>query len=166
MAAFVWRERLRVSVSEMSRAAALDCARDFGAFIERLFDGAFEGVNKAQIANTEIEWLFVHYAPVTFWLEGKPITDVQLAFMDEPPVAFTLPITRECFDTLPISLTQPWADAAQEANEYLANTFLSRERDLLARIKEIQAMVSPLTTIGSEPVPVNGQSSEPETKAI
>lgn len=153
MASFLWRERLKVSVSEMSRAAALDCARDFGAFVSAALDGQYSG-DRRSLIDAEIEWLFVRYAPVVLLWDGLPFASTD--FVLDGEVTIAQPITRECFDALPISLAQQWADAAQEANEFLAAHFLSRAETVARAVKALLTMPN-----SSAPEPANGQSSAP-----
>lgn len=139
MATFTWNG-LTVSVGEMSRAAALTCARQFGdaATIFTDFDDLmYEG-----------NLLVVLHAPVLVKFEGALLDKGQreLHFEDET-LTLVLPPTRESFNALPMSLTQAWIDAAVRANGWFVDT-----------LKKALSLASPTN---SEPKSGDGLSNEP-----
>lgn len=116
MTTFVWREVLSVNVGEMSRTQAIECCRKFDALLE-IFPDYIE-----QLAEADI--LTVLEAPVVIKVNGEVFTigERTIELPDEQPFKLVLPLTRECFDALPMSLATAWISAALRSNEWFIDT--------------------------------------------
>lgn len=132
MAKFTWSKgevSITLRVGEMSRAAALDCARDFEPLL-MLPDGS-------KSVDTEIELLFVKYAPAAIIAGDKVITqgDYTVNLPDGGKLLITLPMTRECFNELPVTLTREWGEHAAAENAWVY-------QDLKNALSRILQMIS------------------------
>jgi hypothetical protein len=115
---FTWHDRLIVAVSEMNRASALRVAQSINALLEIDTD-------KAGFMSNEIQLAFVLNAPCKVVYDGA-VLDAGTHHLDmgEGGVDLMLPLTREGFEMLPVSLTALWIEAAEKENEWLSNRFL------------------------------------------
>jgi hypothetical protein len=127
MAVFLWRERLKLVVTEMSRTAALDCARDFGSFL----DGS--GHEQAAVSG-EIDYLFAAHAPCKLFWDGALLEagTHTLTLDADDSLTLTVPLTRAGFNALPVSLAQGWAAAAEAANGWLMDFLAARLSAMVA----------------------------------
>lgn len=116
MTTFIWREVLSVNVGEMSRTQAIECCRKFDALLE-IFPDYIE-----QLAEADI--LTVLEAPAVIKVNGEvfSIGERTIQLPDEQPFKLVLPLTRECFDGLPMSLATAWISAALRSNEWFIDT--------------------------------------------
>lgn len=115
MATFVWRNTLTVSVGEMSRTAALECCQRFDT-LAQVYTNTGD-----LLAETDI--LTVLYAPLTVKVGSEPFAagERTLELDDGERVTLTLPLTREGFMALPMSLTAAWISAAVRSNGWLVD---------------------------------------------
>ena len=134
MSTFIWND-LTVTVGEMSRAAALSCARDFQA-ISGLFSDEVSLLS-------ELDALAAVYAPCVV-KNGATIINSTTQIGD---FTLTLPLTREAFDSLPFSLTHAWIEAAIDANNWL--------------VDDLKKVFGLMTTNESVPPSGSAPSSEP-----
>lgn len=120
MRKIVYRDRLIVFVGEINRAKALQVAQTVTTLLDADID------NPALISN-EFHFAYVTNAPVKILFDGKVLEDGKhvLSFGEYDDLEITLPINRECFDALPVSLTADWIKAAEAENEWLSDHFLS-----------------------------------------
>lgn len=155
MSTFTWNN-LTVTVGEVSRAVAIACARHFDLVLPicKTYD---EAVFEAQ-------WLLVEYAPViikhhskepdtvSVWSKGEREFDID---GDDyyKTVKIAQPLTREIFDSLPMSLSRKWITAAVTSNNWWVD-------DLLKIIG--LASIPPLLKT-SEPKSESGPSNVPAT---
>lgn len=144
---------LTIAIGEMSRAAALMCARDFNSLIEH----PIYSDDASLLA--ELEVLCAIYAPVVVKsdsgiISGKTtVGDFEIA----------IPITREIFDKLPYTLTRAWIEAAVNANDWIVTDLKNAYRRIAQRNvvppsgsgpSSEQTEPSPtMTTTGSLPTP-------------
>ncbi len=115
-----YRDRLILLVSEVSRPKALEVVQVVNALMEAELD------NAAYISN-EYFFAYVKNAPVKVLWNGKLLDDGihHLEFEEYDAINLTLPITRGCFDELPVSLSAAWIEAAQAENVWLSEHFLA-----------------------------------------
>lgn len=116
----VYRDRLTLIISEVSRAKALQVVQVVNALMEAEID------NAGFISN-EFNFAYVNNAPVKALWDGKLLEEGThtLKFEEYDELTLTLPLTREAFENLPISLSAMWVEAAQAENEWLNAHFLS-----------------------------------------
>jgi hypothetical protein len=148
MPSFTWRN-LTVTVGEMSRAQALDCARDFNPLV-----GLFPANDTGLLM--ELEVLCVLHSPATILGNDDGLqaaTGSKTYTVDEKELTITLPITREAFDKLPYTLTKAWIIAAVDANGWLVDDL----KKALSRITT-QINASP-----SGSVPSSESTTTPQT---
>ncbi len=127
----VYRDRLILIVSEVSRAKALQVALVLSSLVgAEIGDGSF-------ISN-EYHFAYVSNATVKALWDGKLLEDGThvLKFDEYDEITLTLPLTRECFDGLPVSLSAGWIEAAQSENEWLSEHFLSLLRQTMPSLFE------------------------------
>lgn len=141
MPTFTWHDCLTVSVHEMSRADALDCARQFD-----LLAGVIPNVGEYL---AEINALIAVKAPAAVRFQGVLLNagPRHLVLSDEEAVDLTLPLTREAFDALPMSLATAWSNAASAANDWVVEA-----------LKKILLPVSPSSSASKSD---SGPSAEP-----
>src|SRR5690348_1854635 len=98
-----YRDRLILIVTEVSYAKALQVVQVVNALIDAKTD------NAGFISN-EFNYAYVGDAPVKALWDGKLLEDGThvLKFEEYDEVTLTLPLTRDCFETLPVSLTAAW----------------------------------------------------------
>jgi hypothetical protein len=129
MSNFVWG-KLEISVGEMSRAAALSAARDLDAYIQRADMSDLTAIRDFLVTS------FVVHSPVRILDNGQVLDngahEIQKTQHDLP-FTLELPMTEHNFRTLPASLADAWAGAADIENEWLSNRFLAS----LARMKDV-----------------------------
>ncbi len=115
-----YRDRLILLVSEVSRAKALQVVQVVNALMEADLD------NAGYISN-EFNFAYVSNAPVRVLFDGKLLDNGThtLVFEEYDELTLTLPLTREAFEALPVSLSAAWVEAAQAENEWLNQHFLS-----------------------------------------
>lgn len=129
---------IEVRTGEMSRATALACSREFNLLFA--------------IAMTLDEWqseigaVLAVYAPATVVQDGRIVKTGEVR-LDED-VSFALPLTREGFDNMPVTLANAWSEAAALDNQWLRDALLKALRDLTS-------------TKNSEPLSGNAASSGP-----
>lgn len=119
----VYRDKLTLLISEVSRAKALQVVQVVNALLDAEID------NAGFISN-EFNFAYVSNAPVKALWDGKLLENGThtLTFGEYDDLTLTLPLTRECFEALPVSLTALWVEAAQTENEWLNTHFLSAMR--------------------------------------
>lgn len=148
MATFTWRDEITVSVGEMSRAQALDCARQFEIATQ------FAISLPELMAETDV--LGVLNAPAVVQHKSQVIDagTRTITLADGECISLTLPMTRECFSALPISLTRQWITAMVKSNEWL--------------VDDLKKLLSLATEKISEPQSGSAPSTEPtrEVKTI
>lgn len=115
-----YRDRLILLISEVSRAKALQVVQVVNALMDADLD------NAGYISN-EFNFAYVSNAPVKVLFDGKLLENGThvLKFEEYDELTLTLPLTRECFELLPVSLSAAWVEAAQAENEWLNQHFLS-----------------------------------------
>lgn len=143
MTTFIWREVLSVNIGEMSRTQAIECCRKYDALTE-IFTDYIELMGEADI-------LAVLNAPVVVKVKGEvfSIGERAIELPDEQPFKLVLPLTRDCFDAMPMSLATAWINAALRSNDWFIDT-----------LKKVYSLTS---TNNSELKSGNEQSSEPTT---
>lgn len=141
MPSFSWRDVLTVSVTEMSRAQALDCTRHFNLMV-----GVMSTIDDLL---READILAALYAPAVVRYHGDILAagEKTIDLGDGETLTLTLPITREAFMALPMSLTERWISVAITANDWLIESLKKSFEGMLA------------TT--SAPVSGSAPSSEP-----
>lgn len=139
MATFKWRD-LTITVGEMSRTTALECARQFD-LLAKVYTDYIELTREADV-------LAVLYAPVTVKVKETPFNSGTQTIEVEGrnPFDLTLPLTREGFYSLPMSLSEVWVNAAVTENGWFVDV-----------LKKVFSLTSPN---GSEPK----SGSEPLTE--
>lgn len=150
---FIWHD-LTITVSEMSRAAALDCARDFNA-VRNLFQD-----DNSLLA--ELEVLCALHTPCIVKDAAGVVQSSKQIVSGDTTFELTLPLTRENFDRLPFSLTRDLIIASVDANEWL----LQDLKKVFSRIEPNPA-VSPSgsapsteqTTVEPQPTMTTGTES-------
>ena len=133
MTHFVWNDVLRIQVGEMSRSDSLH----FTQSAERI-----DLIPDATLLHQELEFLFISCAPVSFVFNNEPLEDGthELILTEgEPPLVLKLPITRECYNNLPISLTAKWHELALKENVFMSDFFL-------AALKRLEKITSALAS--------------------
>lgn len=140
---FVWKD-LTFKIGEMSRKAALACSRHYR---ELTVEGDLEDLMY------EIEVALALHAPVRITLLEVPLADGTHALQmeDGTELTFTLPITKEGFDALPMTLAQGWAGAAMGANMWLMEALKNSARRMAEMKLELLSGSEPL----SEPTPLS-----------
>jgi hypothetical protein len=140
---FNWRDALMVSVNEMSRTQALDCAREFDLLLNVVTD-IDELMREADV-------LGVLHAPAIVKWRGEVLgSGEQVIQLDEgESIKLVLPLTRECFNALPMSLTQLWVNAMIKSNGWLVE-----------ELKKVLSLTSPSV---SEPKSGDAPSTDPMT---
>lgn len=157
MTTFTWRDTLTVSVGEMSRAQALDCSRQFDAMI-----GVFDYADLLE----ETDVIGVLHAPVTIKVDGEMFGGGErfVKVGEDEPFKLTLPLTRECFSQLPMSLTQQWVSAMILSNEWLIDALKKASSLTPANASAPKSGSAP----SSEPIPeptamtTTGQNAIPQ----
>lgn len=115
-------------VSEMSRAQALRVAQSLNALI------GVDGL-QADFMQTELDTLYVLNAPALVTLDGKVLDAGSYPLqMGDTNFTLELPLTRACFDALPVSLAAEWIAAAQRENEWLSDFFVKALRRTIQSI--------------------------------
>lgn len=116
----VYRDRLTLIISEVSRAKALQVVQVVNALMEAELD------NAGFISN-EFHFAYASNSPVKALWDGKLLDNGThiLKFEEYDELTLTLPLTREAFEELPVSLSAVWIEAAEAENEWLSNHFLS-----------------------------------------
>ena|SRR5258708_906152 len=146
MATFTWHDILTVSVGEMNRAQALDCARQIQTLSKVYVD-----YDELMV---EVDATATLFAPAVVKLYGNLLDGGVHSIPTEDGSAFilTLPLTRESFNALPMSLATLWIAAMVKSNGWLV--------DLL---KNLSSRTTP-----NEPEPKSGSAplSEPTAVAL
>jgi hypothetical protein len=142
---FTWHDVLTVSVSEMSRAQAFDCTRHFDTLV-----GVIATYPELM---SEADVLAVTYAPAVVKIKGEILTagERTVDVGDGETIRLVLPMTREAFMALPMSLTEQWVAATVTANEWLVST--------------LKKLFSLATETSSVPKSGGGPLNEPTTKS-
>lgn len=115
MPTFTWHD-LIVTVGEMSRTAALECARDINPYVGLYRDDA--------ALLQELETLSVIHSPSAIRAAGETLSTTagkRIFTVNGEQLEIELPLTREGFNKLPYSLTMAWINAAVNANEWLVD---------------------------------------------
>lgn len=144
---FIWREKLTVIISEMSRATALDCARNI--------DQIPLSEDSDAVARS-IEAHIVSYAPTTVIdANGKVYQrgEVSVEYAEGERVSFTLPLTPDGLLALPVSLANLWADAALAENQWIVDG-----------LKNVLSRVTP-NVLASQPGSDLSDNSKPTSEA-
>lgn len=130
-----YRDRLILLISEVSRANALKVVQVVNALMEAELD------NAGYIGN-EFHWAYVQNAPVRVLWDGKLLENGThiLKFDEYDELTLTLPLTRDCFEALPVSLSAVWIEAAQAENEWLNQHFLSVMRMTMQTQFELESV--------------------------
>lgn len=129
MARFSYKDRLTVVVHEMNRAAALRVAQTINTLVDIETDSA-------GFMSNEVHLAFVLNAPCMVTYDKSVLTDgTHHLAIDDSVIELTLPLTRETFEALPVSLTAAWIEAAELENEWLSQHFLA----VLNRIVPIES---------------------------
>lgn len=115
-----YRDRLVILVSEVSRAKALQVVQVINALMDAEID------NAGFISN-EFNFAYVSNSSIKVLWDGKLLEDGThtLVFEEHDELPLTLPLTRDAFEALPVSLAAAWVQAAQEENVWLNEHFLS-----------------------------------------
>lgn len=116
MATFTWKEKLTVTVGEMSRTQGIDCARQFD-----LLAKVYTDYNELM---RESDALVVINAPVTIRSGDKVLSEGEydIRLPDEKVISLVLPLTRDSFYALPMSLSEAWINAAVTENGWFIDT--------------------------------------------
>ncbi len=116
----VYRDRLILIVSEVSRAKALQIAQVVNALTD-------VEVNNDGFIRNEFHFAYAQNAPVKALWDGRLLEDGThaLKFEEYDEITLTLPLTREAFEALPVSLSAVWIEAAEAENTWLSDYFLS-----------------------------------------
>lgn len=153
MTTFVWND-LTISVGEMSRTDALDVCRQFDV-MKTVYTAYDDLMSEADI-------LCAISAPTTI-KQGTNIIRQSGAFTvtidDDTEFDVSLPITRESFMKLPMSLTAAWITASLQSNDWFIDT-LKKAFGLTRAVNSVQelgnaplpdliATSQPMTTIGA-----------------
>lgn len=135
MAKFTYKT-LTVHVSEMSRATALDFAKEC-ELIRLVADPEFLA--------REVDYLITRFAPSKVLYDGGLLDDGihEIPISDDESITLVLPLTRENFNQLPVGLAAQWTKAAEAENQYVTDFFL----------QSLQKLV----TNGSAKAPADGQ---------
>lgn len=146
MQTFTWRDILTVSVGEMNRAQGLDCARHF-----EILKGAMPSV---ETLLHEADMLVCLYAPAVVTLRGEILADGErvIDLEEHETLRLALPLTRDVFLALPMSLTEQWIAAAVTSNDWFV--------DALKKALSLALETSSVPESGSAP------SSEPTTISL
>lgn len=123
---FIWRDKLTVIISEMSRAAALDCARDID---EIPITDTSDEITRA------IEGHVMRYAPTTVIVDGQVYKSgpVKVEYAEGESLEFSLPLTGATLNALPRTLANTWIEAALEENMWVVDDL----KNALSRVTEI-----------------------------
>lgn len=119
---FEWPQKgspiLSIWVGEMSRATSLEFARE-AELIQLVADADFLA--------REVDYLITRYALCKVIYNGAPLENgvhtIDTGSGDT--ITLELPLTRENFNQLPVSLAAAWTKAAEAENDYLTTFFLS-----------------------------------------
>jgi len=131
MQKIVYRDRLVLLVNEITRAKALQVVQIVNTLVDMEID------NAGYISN-EFHFAYVSNAPVKVLFDGKLLDNGShvLNFGEYNEINLTLPLTRECFEELPISLTAQWIEAAESENGWLSDHFLRAMRLIVPSLFE------------------------------
>lgn len=137
MATFIWRDVLTVTVGEMSRTKAIECCQQFD-----LLASIYTNPDDL-LAETDV--LCAISAPTTIKIRGEVFTDGErIITLDEgESVRLKLPLDRETFMALPMSITQAWVSAAVSSNSWLV--------DVLKKVFSLASETGSAQKSGSEP---------------
>jgi hypothetical protein len=140
MTIFTWRDELTITVNEMSRAQALDCARQFD-LLARVYTSYDDLMQETDV-------LGAMNAPAVIKIKDDVFIagERAIALADGTTLHLALPLTRECFNALPMSLTQAWVSAMLDSNNWL--------------IDSLKKAFSLAAVTASEPQSGNAPSSE------
>ena len=115
MATFTWKDKLTVTVGEMSRTQGIDCARQFD-LLAKVYTDYDELMREADA-------LVVINSPTTIRTGDKMLSDgVHGIKLDDKVVKLVLPLTRDSFYELPMSLSEAWVNAAVSENGWFIDT--------------------------------------------
>lgn len=131
MPTFTWRDTITVSVGEMSRTAALECMRDFDSIVS-----AFSSYDDLM---RELDVIGVLHAPAVVKVNGEIITGERVVQIDDESVRFVLPLTRECLNALPFTLSSAWINAMVTGNEWLVEAIKKVFSLTLESISELKS---------------------------
>lgn len=130
MATFNWKT-LTVYVGEMSRAEALAFSKQ-AEMIQLLQD--------AEALAREIDFMISGFSPSRVLHNNAALGDGDhtIAIGEGEYIKLTLPLTRACFDALPVSLAAAWTKAAEAENQLVTDFFLNALKTLSQRISAPQ----------------------------
>lgn len=143
MPSFTWRNCLTVSVSEMSRTQALDCARSFD-LLAQVYPSLDDLVAEADV-------LCVIFAPCIIKV-GDRILEAGTHIVkrdDGDSLSLTLPLTSDSFKALPMGLTEAWINAAVSCNEWIIDALKKNILRTINLLSEQKSDSAPL----NEPTP-------------
>lgn len=126
MAKFSWKS-LDVYVGEMSRAASLEFSQE--AELMQL-------VSDQQFLAREVDFLITRYARSKVMCNGVLLEDGthQIDIGDDETMELVLPLTRDNFNQLPVSLAAAWTKAAEAENQLVTDFFLQSLKKLAENI--------------------------------
>lgn len=128
MAKFSWKE-LDIYVGEMSRADSLMFSQE--AELMQL-------VGSREFLAQEVDFLITRYARSKVMYKGELLNDGThvIDTGDDESIALALPLTRENFNQLPVSLAAAWTKAAEAENQLVTDFFLQSLKKLAESISE------------------------------
>lgn len=115
-----------ICIREMSRKSQLSISQWFRGWIADLSSD----ITKLQTV-TEISTQVILHSHITLYRNDVRLTDGTYDL--EEGVRFTLPLTAECLNDLPVSLAADMIDAAGKENSFVLASFLAGTRALLTR---------------------------------
>lgn len=126
MAKFSWKS-LSIYVGEMSRSDSLAFAQE-AELMQLVADPSFLA--------REVDFLITRYARSKVTLDGELLADGThvIDIGDDESIALVLPLTRENFNQLPVSLAAAWTKAAEAENQLVTDFFLQSLKNLAQNI--------------------------------
>jgi hypothetical protein len=134
----VYRDRLTLIIGMVNRAKALQVVQ----VVNSLMDAE---IDNAGFISNEFNYAYVSNAPLKVLWDGKLLEDGThtLSFEEYDELTLTLPITRDCFDALPVDLTAHWIEAATLENEWLNAHFLDVMRTTMPSLFALPSVEVP-----------------------
>jgi len=129
MAKFAWKS-LEIYVGEMSRAESLHFSQE--AELIQL-------VGDQQLLAREIDFLITRYARSKVLYNGDILPDGThlIDIGDGEQIPLVLPLTRDNFNQLPVSLAAAWTKAAEAENQLVTDFFLQSLKSLAENFSAI-----------------------------
>lgn len=130
MAKFTWKS-LTLIVTEMSRTTALEFAKE--AELIQL-------INDFDVLTREVDYLITRYAPVKVLCDGKVLSEGThvIDIGDDETINLVLPITRENFNQLPVSLAAEWSNIAESENTLVTAFFEDTVKKIAKNFSELK----------------------------